>query len=198
MWAKTEKAHVVHISGSLIWLSGVLEQPNLLSLLLRHMDLSLQTSQREGGWEHHRSLKVFVLPTQGRTAGSVPPFPHAVPSPAQTSREGLLFISKEGWKRCKPRVYYSGNSGASISCLGSQELREVESSCLGLRHAVNLHKNKLSLTFGRICSQLLKSFAQNQTSNGSSTVSLQPSCCGSASVPCTHFPLLSLVLRGCR
>lgn len=79
-----------------------------------------------------------------------------------------------------------------ISCLGSQELRKVESSCLVLVAAMGPGKTtwfgSSSPKSGRIHPQFLKSFAQKTFCRAlvcscSITVSLQPSCCSSTSIP---------------
>lgn len=120
----------------------------------------------------------------------VPPLPLCphLPNPSQ---EGLCFIPEGATSDANPEFIMDIPN--CISCLGSQELRKVESSCLVLVAAMGPGKTTWfgSSSPGRIHPQFLKSFAQKTFCRAlvcscSITVSLQPSCCSSTSIPCLH------------
>lgn len=167
-WTK-EKAHRIHTSDSLVWLSRILEQPNLaqcVSVTHRPFTPDVPEMGRPGTALKSAGVSSSSQPCQLTTPMSCP-----LTCKLQVIHlwKGFCFVSKKATRNVKmksiipEKVYFIRNLVAYISFLEIQE-PEVECRCLDLVSATNPWQSTCLVLEG-ICPPFLQSSAWKQTSS---------------------------------
>lgn len=167
-WTK-EKAHRIHTSDSLVWLSRILEQPNLaqcVSVTHRPFTPDVPEMGRPGTALKSAGVSSSSQPCQLTTPMSCP-----LTCKLQVIHlwKDFCFVSKKATRNVKmksiipEKVYFIRNLVAYISFLEIQE-PEVECRCLDLVSATNPWQSTCLVLEG-ICPPFLQSSAWKQTSS---------------------------------
>lgn len=199
-----EKAHSIHTSDPLIWFSRALEQPNLTQSAF--LTQAFHTPSPGRWWSHHprgclRKGWMWGHGLVGGIGNMLLPSPASCSSQTSGKKTSALFL-KGTTRDIKRKSTLSetlhlllgdpGTRGGGMQLFQFSECYE----------STEKHLLKLTLVLGGIFLNSCNCLLENKLlpsgtllSNCSLTVSLQPSWCGSTSVPCFHFPHLSLVFR---